>query len=359
MGKTIACGDECIDPSTHNNNCGGCVADGEGKACTLGYQCMEGKCEAVCVEGCKNGGSCVAPNRCQCEIGWGGSDCSSLVCEPPCLGGECTQPKVCTCKIGWTGETCATPDRVRIPSTGKTTNFIMGKISDDDPWNRSSELPTRTITLSAYYIDRYPVTAASYALCVAAGRCTKPQNGSYATYDNAEKQDHPVNLVLWEQAKSYCEWAGGRLPTEAEWERAAKGTKNFLFPWGNNCPQNCNTEFCKDSPWSADTAKCNCSVSYCAEQYTATSPVNAFKNGKTPEGVYDLSGNVWEWVQDWFAIYPSENETDPQGPEKGEGRVLRGGGYSNGSVYLRSITRGKKNPEETNYSCGFRCAYSL
>jgi len=164
--------------------------------------------------------------------------------------------------------------------------FIMG--SDERDGN---EQPMHTVYLDAFYIDKTAVTNAQYRKCVEAGACDAPRETT--DYDNADYAQHPVVYVNWFQAKAYCEWVGKRLPTEAEWEKAARGTDGRKYPWGNTfdgsrlnfCDKNCTLSW-KDP--SVD------------DGYTGTAPVGSYPVGASPYGALDMAGNVYAWVADWY-----------------------------------------------------------
>jgi serine/threonine protein kinase len=197
--------------------------------------------------------------------------------------------------------------------------FEMGSRNGD-----FDESPVHTVRLDDYYIDKYEVTNELYARCVQAGECQPPSSSSSYTHDsyygNPEFDDYPVIWVDWQQAQTFCQWRGARLPSEAEWEKAARGTHGRTYPWGEGF----------------DCTKAN--YGGCSGD---TEQVGAFPDGASPYGALDMAGNVWEWVADWYddnyySISPSEN---PAGPASGQYRVLRGGSWSHGAVYVRTALR--------------------
>jgi formylglycine-generating enzyme required for sulfatase activity len=207
------------------------------------------------------------------------------------------------------------------------------------------------VYLDDYYIDVYEVTNALYAECVAAGKCDPPaSNASYkrsSYYDDPAFADYPVIYVTWNMALAYCEWRGGSLSTEAQWEKAARGRLEGMdYPWGNEAPV-CQ----KGAPNGAkfdDDAGCN---------DTGTEPVGSYSaNGY---GLFDMAGNVWEWVWDWYSSYSSSSARNPTGPESGSSKVTRCGSWYRIDVRsLRVAYRNSYVPDDRYDDIGFRCARS-
>jgi len=209
----------------------------------------------------------------------------------------------------------------------------------------------KKVYLDAFWIDQTEVTNAMYIKCIEAEACSPPARDRYKRPDLA---NHPVIWVNWFQAKGYCQWAGKRLPTEAEWEKAARGTDGRTFPWGNDPPKNNLANICDQS------CPTNWSQKATEEGLTTTVAVGSYPLGASPYNVYDMAGNVWEWVADWYdeTTYYSPPEFNPQGPKVGKKRVVRGGSWTDLEAYIRVFHRDDMVPQYTLYNIGFRCAKS-
>lgn len=225
----------------------------------------------------------------------------------------------------------------------------------------SPERPQHEVMLSKYAIDLFETTVAEYTSCVTSGACTAPADSSHPTepfnYGAAGREQHPINGVTWDQALAYCQWRGKRLPTEAEWEKAARGGCEFqsgdcaatalVYTWGNEQPDCLLANFAPDASLSCGDGK--------------TVPVGSYPSGRSPYGLWDTAGNVWEWTSDrhdskYYSVSPKE---DPQGPPTGEVRSRRGGGYPNAAESMRVARRYGLSPDTVSPDNGIRCARGL
>jgi formylglycine-generating enzyme required for sulfatase activity len=203
--------------------------------------------------------------------------------------------------------------------------------------------PEHKVTLKAFLIDKTEVSVAQYKACVDCGACTRPlRDGSFTgrqPYYGSTKYDaYPVIYVSWEDAKAYCEGIGKRLPTEAEWEMAARGTSANVYPWGSTTP-------------TKSTANFGAAVN-------DTDSVTAYEKGKSPCGAYNMAGNVWEWVADSYdsAYYSKSPSSDPTGPSTKTIKVMRGGGFLSTYDLIATYIRGYDVQEAKYAYVGFRCA---
>jgi formylglycine-generating enzyme required for sulfatase activity len=241
----------------------------------------------------------------------------------------------------------------------------------------TDEQPQHTIYLDAFWIDQTEVTVAMFRTFVEAtgyeitaeiagwGQPWRegPMEEEWPQVPGADWQhprgpesiaedNHPVVQVSWEDAAAYCEWAGGRLPTEAQWEKAARGTDGRIWPWGNTydgirgsfCEAQCPIE-----RWRDDS---------CDDGYAFTAPVGSFPSGASPYGALDMAGNVWEWVADWYdeGYYGDSPTENPSGPPSGSERAMRGGAWYDNEPWVRCTVRHQNPPWSRCDDVGFRCA---
>lgn len=207
------------------------------------------------------------------------------------------------------------------------------------------EQPERRIYLDAYSIDRYEVTNHQYQAFVAATghRKAAPPSRYAKNLSRVRGVNQPVTYVSWDDAGAYCRWKGKRLPTEAEWEKAMRGVDGRLWPWGN-----------APDPLASNWGSAR-------DGFEVTAPVGSLKRDVSPFGVADGSGNVMEWVADWYAedAYRHPSERNPEGPDHGVYKVLRGGGYTSAGADVRITSRSRMVPDFRDETIGFRCAVSV
>jgi len=217
--------------------------------------------------------------------------------------------------------------------------FTMGSDTSD----HDDEKPVHQVYLDTFYVDKYEVTNVLYETCVDAGACKQPTD-TRSDYDNSQYAQHPVRFVDWFMAKDYCEWSGARLPTEAEWEKASRGTDGRKYPWGENIHK----------------TFVNYSTSIIAVFGSESSPVTDYRMDVSPYNVYGMGGNVSEWVADWYdeKYYEVSPPTNPLGPESGIYRVKRGASFSSLEDEVRSAYRGWGQVSSASFDTGFRWALS-
>jgi formylglycine-generating enzyme required for sulfatase activity len=205
-------------------------------------------------------------------------------------------------------------------------------------------MPPHPVQLRSFWIDRIEVTNAQYAHCVMERVCQPPVRvSSYSRpeyFRNPKYDSYPVIYVTWNDADSFCRWADGRLPTEAEWERAARGLDRRYYPWGNAAPEPSRLNF--------------------DFSFGDTSPAGSFPFGASPYGVLDMAGNIAEWVADWFQLdyYATSPISDPTGPVATKSHVVRGGSWPDDPNVVRSDLRVGYLPDSAFVNIGFRCAES-
>jgi serine/threonine-protein kinase len=200
------------------------------------------------------------------------------------------------------------------------------------------ESPQHSVTLEGFWMDRTEVSNAQYARCVQDGIC---QSSRLAGDPTCNGDVYPVAGIPFQDAADYCAWAGGRLPTEAEWEYAARGTEGRVYPWGD--------EFdCAGGNFGDDLTGCD-------DGHAHTAPVASFPAGASWCGAQDMAGNVWEWVSDRFGDYPAAAQTNPTGPSDGDLNLLRGGSWGYGRNGVRVAYRYPVPPSADYLGVGFRC----
>ncbi|MFQ5646879.1 MAG: formylglycine-generating enzyme family protein [bacterium] len=230
----------------------------------------------------------------------------------------------------------------------------------------SDESPQHKVYLDAFYIDKYEVSNQEYKQFVNAGgyknknfwteegwnwlqekKATEPDCWSY---DDFNRPEQPVVCVSWYEAGAYARWAGKRLPSEAEWEKAARGDDHRIFPWGNKAPK-------RDSLYLANYHP---GKNQAEDGYRFTAPAVSFSEGKSPYGAVNMAGNVWAWCSDWYGekYYSFSPPKNPQGPDKGEKKIVRGGAWLNFSVSIRSAYRSYVSPQLRYSHIGIRCVRS-
>lgn len=233
--------------------------------------------------------------------------------------------------------------------------FRMGFVTDNDmEWGDDDEEPVREVALSPYWIDLQEVSALDFSVFLNA----HPQDAKryfepgpavtvekiadrYSPKPGLERL--PANRISWYGADAYCRWKGQRLSSEAEWEKAARGTDERIFPWGNEHP---------------DDERVTYRRRFELFGFKAMSPVDQMEKGRSPYGLYHMAGNVWEWVADWFDpdYYKHSPKKDPQGPSNGTSKVLRGGNWYYKAYYMRTTYRFNEKPEVFKVWQGVRCA---
>ncbi|MFO7675694.1 MAG: SUMF1/EgtB/PvdO family nonheme iron enzyme [bacterium] len=246
--------------------------------------------------------------------------------------------------------------------------FWMGSVTGE---GESDERPQHRVYLDEFWLDKHEVTNRQYERFVKATgyRTDAEKEGtgyvydtdlskwltksgvSWRTYYGYSTENHPAVLVSWNDARAYCDWAGKRLPTEAEWEKAARGTDARKYPWGNEEPD-------AGGRYRANWGEGSDRAVWRRDGYEFTAPVGSFSAGASPYGLLDMAGNVWEWCNDWYDsdYYGKGVDRNPQGPATGSPRVYRGGSWLNNAGSLRSAYRGRYEPSFRIIFLGFRCA---
>jgi formylglycine-generating enzyme required for sulfatase activity len=220
---------------------------------------------------------------------------------------------------------------VLVPAGG----FLMGSENGDQEIR-----PIHVVHIDDYYIDKFEVTVGQYERFLGATARKPPRH--WEQIDLNHHRDRPVVGVDWEDAQAYCAWTGKRLPSEAEWEKAAKGSDGRIYPWGNESLTTKKAKFGQCCEWKG---------------YELLNDVSSNEEGKSPYGVYNLAGNVREWTLDWYdgEYYSKSPSSNPRGPEAGGERVIRGGSWANSNKYLQTTNRDREQPSLRSSTIGFRC----
>ena len=228
------------------------------------------------------------------------------------------------------------PEMVKIPAG----EFWMGCNEKIDSQCRDNEKPGRTVYVDAFQIDITEVTVRAYRICVESGKCSAEgvANHDSCNWDKQGHNNHPINCVTWDQARIYCEAQEGYLPTEAEWEKAARGEKGLTYPWGNTWEEG--------KAYRYGSAK------------GGTVAVGSYASDVSPYGVYGMAGNVMEWVQDRHThnYYQRGQDRNPKGPNRGAGRSVRGSAWGDDGRGFRIAFRDSFYPDPGQGGIGFRCA---
>jgi formylglycine-generating enzyme required for sulfatase activity len=266
------------------------------------------------------------------------------------------------------------------PVNGGT--FTMGSDDKSFPlWQ-----PAHQVTLDTYCLDVHEVTVGAYRSCVQSGACKEP--GTKTSFPKADGQsetehakileatselcnwgvsgrdDHPVNCVDWFGADAYCQSKGFRLPTEAEWELAARGTDGRKFPWGDDAGDQTymNAAGIEWRQWHKDKGlPLPSGLMYEKDDgHVGTTPVGRFPRAQTQSGQLDMVGNVWEWTRDWYALYGAEAQTNPKGPATGDRKAIRGGGFNGEyATWVNPAARFHQLATAKVHALGFRCAAAV
>lgn len=218
--------------------------------------------------------------------------------------------------------------------------FLMGSVDTDSNRDAASEEPQHKVYLDAFWMSKTQVTNAMFNACVTTGICKySVSQTTNPNYLDPLFSNHPVVYISWSMAQTYCAWTGGRLPTEAEWEKSARGPGGQRFPWGSELAR--------------------IKFTNAGNEIGNTTPVGSFPYGMSYYGALDMGGNVREWVSDWYdpEYFKQSPEMNPQGPETGEKKVLKGASYTDPWVYSRAANRLSHEPDSPGAVRGFRCVY--
>ena len=236
--------------------------------------------------------------------------------------------------------------------------FTMGyKINNKNEWGDTDEEPVHNVFLKSYYIDRLEVSASQFSnflnhnlkkasLYFQTGSGVTIEKVGHLYSPRAGLNNYPANRISWYGAAAYCRWVNKRLPTEAEWEKSARGIDGRIFPWGDEFPTNDRVTFRRK---------------FNKVGFKALEIVDSMPNGRSPYGVHHMAGNAWEWVSDWYEdiYYEKSPFENPKGPDSGVSKVLRGGNWYYKAYYMRTTYRFNEKPGVFKNWQGFRCAKDL
>lgn len=230
--------------------------------------------------------------------------------------------------------------------------FEMGCKAEDGVYCLPGTTPHK-VFLDSFKIDKYLVTFNRYQRCIDSGQCSEPYMGAACNFGMSWAGNHPVNCITYKQAEDVCRFEGKRLPTEAEWAKAARGPESFLFPWGNTPAPSCDRVVMNEKRNKKMGPGCGAGT---------TQPVGSKPDGASPYGVMDMAGNVFEWTSDWYSeTYFSNSPTkNPKGPANGNAKVLRGSAWTARFKDGVALTvRTAYAPQGQGYVVGARCAVSI
>ena len=269
------------------------------------------------------------------------------------------------------GDTWNRPDDGMVMVYVPVGTFQMGAGIIGHTEASPDEFPEHPVKLDSFWIDKYEVNNKQYAEFLSQRGNQLEAGVTWLEIDSefcliephidvfwpkVGYANHPVIDVSWYGAQAYCKWVGGRLPTEAEWEYAASGPENWVYPWGNE--YDCTRGNFHDWTEEGSTPDFLVPGLRGCDGFAFTSPIDAFPSGASWVGVLDMAGNVWNWVADWgISFYPSGLQVNPSGPESGSEKVVRGGSWNNHHTGVRTTNRGAYRPINRSYYIGFRCAY--
>jgi formylglycine-generating enzyme required for sulfatase activity len=252
--------------------------------------------------------------------------------------------------------------------------FFMGSDLKDAADN---EKPSHNVSVGSVCMDLYEVSVKKYKACSDEGKCrraptevdwpkiTATERATYSplcTASDPEKLDHPITCVTWALADNYCKANDKRLPTEAEWEFATRGPDGRIYPWGDDPPTPAHLNACDAQcvAWGKAHKVELKALSSGDDGFATTAPVGKFPAGRSRFGPYDVVGNVWEWVADWYGDYTPDAAKNPTGPDKGERKVIRGGAWNGGfEAWLHPSFRYAQVPNAQSHGIGFRCVKSI